>query len=141
MIYFQKFKVFNEMEMEINVINNKIFTELYLKIIVSVNIYQTKKSISVVMETCFFYGKLMKQFGIPPPPLSTNPLLLSNIFMTLLCPNLKNENNTPPPHPSYPPPPPPYYRGEKTIIANLREENSNFLKCLRLRIYTCATKS
>ena len=27
-IYFQKFKVFNEMEMEINVINNGIFTKL-----------------------------------------------------------------------------------------------------------------
>ena len=26
------FEVFNEMEMEINVINNKIFTKLYLKI-------------------------------------------------------------------------------------------------------------
>ena len=62
------FEVFNEMEIEINVINNKIFTKLYLKIRVrgkisyhflvkskpheridllittSVNIYQTKKS-------------------------------------------------------------------------------------------------
>ena len=62
------FEVFNEMKMEINVINNKIFTKLYLKIRVkgkeisyhflvkskpheridllitaSVNIYQTKK--------------------------------------------------------------------------------------------------
>ena len=26
------FEIFNEMEMEINVINNKIFTKLYLKI-------------------------------------------------------------------------------------------------------------
>ena len=73
------FEVFNEMEMEINVINDKIFTKLYLKIRVrkrnfiiyhflvksklheridllitaSVNIYQTKKSIPIVMKTCF----------------------------------------------------------------------------------------
>ena len=79
------------MEMEINVINNKIFTKLYLKIRVrkktnfilhhflvkskqheridllitaSVNIYQTK--IPIVMKTCFFKGKLMKQLGNPP---------------------------------------------------------------------------
>ena len=71
------FKVFNEMEMEINVINKKIFTKLYLKIRVrkrnfiiyhflvksklheridllitaSVNIYQTE--ILIVMKTCF----------------------------------------------------------------------------------------
>ena len=71
------FKVFNEMEMEINVINKKIFTKLYLKIRVrkrnfiiyhflvksklheridllitaSVNIYQTK--IPIVMKICF----------------------------------------------------------------------------------------
>ena len=75
------FEVFNEMEMEINVINNKIFTKLYLKIRIrgkeiseyiyhflvknkphertdlmitaSVNIYQAKKSIPIVMRTCF----------------------------------------------------------------------------------------
>ena len=55
------------MGMEINVINNKIFTEIYLKIKVkgkphermnllitaSVNIYQTKKSIPIVTKTCF----------------------------------------------------------------------------------------
>ena len=39
------------------------------------------------MKTCFSEGKLMKQFGNPPlskrtPPLSTNPLFLSNFFMT-----------------------------------------------------------
>ena len=73
------FEVFNEMEMEINV-NNKIFTKLYLKIrgrgkeisiyhflikrkpheridlliTASVDIYQTKKSIPIVMKTCFY---------------------------------------------------------------------------------------
>ena len=31
-LFSRKFEVFNEMEMEINVINNKIFTKLYLKI-------------------------------------------------------------------------------------------------------------
>ena len=39
------------------------------------------------MKTCFSEGKLMKQFGNPPPflrelTLSTNPLFLSNFFMT-----------------------------------------------------------
>ena len=68
-------EVFNEMEMEINIINNKIFTKLYLKtrvrqkensyhflikckpheridllIKASVNIYQTK--VPIVMKTC-----------------------------------------------------------------------------------------
>ena len=31
-LFSRKFEVFNEMAMEINVINNKIFTKLYLKI-------------------------------------------------------------------------------------------------------------
>ena len=31
-LFSRVFEVFNEMEMEINVINNKIFTKLYLKI-------------------------------------------------------------------------------------------------------------
>ena len=73
------FEVFNEMEIEINVINNKLFTKLYLNkskrkrnsiiyhflvkskphqttqllITASVNIYQTKKSIPIVMKPCF----------------------------------------------------------------------------------------
>ena len=94
------FEVFNEMEMEINIINNEIFTKLYLKIRVSrkvkskprermdllittsVNIYRTKKN-PIVMKTCFSEGKLMKQFGTPSA-LSTNPLFLSNFFMTPL---------------------------------------------------------
>ena len=41
------------------------------------------------MKTCFSAGKLMKQFGNPhpflkEPSLSTNPLFLSNFFMTPL---------------------------------------------------------
>ena len=31
-LFWRIFEVFNEMEMEINVTNNKIFTQLYLKI-------------------------------------------------------------------------------------------------------------
>ena len=77
-LFSRKFEAFNEMEMEINIINNKISTKFYLKIRVrkkknfilhhflvkskaheridplitaSVNIYQTK--IPVVMKTCF----------------------------------------------------------------------------------------
>ena len=49
-----------------------------------------KKSILIVMKTRFSAGKLMKQFGNAPPlskrtpPLSSNPLFLSNFFMTPL---------------------------------------------------------
>ena len=61
-LFSRKLEVFSEMEMEINIINNKIFTKLYLKIRVrvkeidllitaSVNIYQTK--IPIVMKRCF----------------------------------------------------------------------------------------
>ena len=79
-LFLRIFEVFNEIEIEMNVINNKIFTKLYLKsmskrkinfiiyhflvkskplerinllITASVNIYQTKKCIAIVMETCF----------------------------------------------------------------------------------------
>ena len=44
------------------------------------------------MKTYFPDEKLIKQFE---PPLPTNPLFLSNFFMTpypLLCPNFKNKN-------------------------------------------------
>ena len=34
----------------------------------SVNIYWTKKCISIVMKPCFSEGKLMKHFGNPTPP-------------------------------------------------------------------------
>ena len=75
-LFSKTFKFYNEMEMEINVINNKIFTKTYFKIRIrgkqisyhfpvkskphegidllitaSVNIYQTK--IPIVMKTCF----------------------------------------------------------------------------------------
>ena len=47
------------------------------------------------MKTCFSAGKLMKQFGNPPPlfkrtPLSTNPPIFEQFFHDLpLCPNVK----------------------------------------------------
>ena len=53
------------------------------------------------METCSSEGKLMKQFGNPlilrgpPPPLSTNPLFLSNFFMTPFFVRI-SETRTPP---------------------------------------------
>ena len=61
-LFSRKFEAFNEMVMEINFINNKIFTRLYLKIGVrgkeidllitaSANIYQTK--IPIVIKRCF----------------------------------------------------------------------------------------
>ena len=49
-----------------------------------------KKSILIVMKTCFSAGKLMKQFGNAPPFLrepphfQATPLFLSNFFMTPL---------------------------------------------------------
>ena len=102
------------MEMEINVINNKIFTELYLKLRVrkinfityhflvkrkpheKIDLLITEKSIPIVMKTCFSKGKLMKQFGNPPlskkSPLSTNPPISEQYFHDPhLCPNFKNE--------------------------------------------------
>ena len=51
------------------------------------------------MKTCFSEGKLMKQFGNPPlsnrTPLSTNPLFLSNFFMTPLFVQI-SKTRTPP---------------------------------------------
>ena len=85
------------MEMERNVINNKNFTKFYLRnkikwgnnfkiyhfrveskphgridllITASMKIYRTKKekkSIPIVMKTCFSEEKLIKQFGNPLP--------------------------------------------------------------------------
>ena len=68
------------------VVESKLHEGIDLLITASRNIYQKKKgkkSIPIAMKTCFSAGKLMKQFGILPP-LSTNPLLLSNFFITPL---------------------------------------------------------
>ena len=128
-LFLRIFEVFNEMEIEINVINNKIFTKLYLKIRVykrkrnfiiyhflvkskpheridllitaSGNIYLTIKSITIVMKTCFSYRKQIKPFGTPSS-LSTNPLFLSNFFMTPLLVQISKTT---------PPPPPPNFKG------------------------------
>ena len=69
------------------------------------------------MKTCFSEGKLMKQFGNPPlskrtPPLSTNPLFLSNFFMTPSLSKFQKQET------------PPNFRGEtmKTLL--------RFIKCL-----------
>ena len=47
-------------------IESKAHERIDLLITASINIYQTKKCIPVVMKTCFSKGKLMKQFGNPP---------------------------------------------------------------------------
>ena len=47
-------------------VKSKPHKRIDLLITASVNIYQTKRSIPVVMQTCFSYEKVMKQFGNPP---------------------------------------------------------------------------
>ena len=98
-----------------NVINNKMFTKTIFKnkskrkrnfiyhflverkphekinllIAASVNIYQTKKkkSIPIVMKTCFSEGKLIKQFG--------NLLFLSKFSMTPFLVQILKTRNLP----------------------------------------------
>ena len=96
--------------MEINVVNNEIFTKLQLKIRVrGKDIFQQNenhmkeqtidnnkceylpdKQNPMIMKTCFSEGKLIKQFGNPPlskrtlPPFQPTSLYLSNFFMTPL---------------------------------------------------------
>ena len=67
-----------------------------LLITASVNVCQIKKSIPIVMKTCSSQGKLMKQFGTPPPPFLREPLLSTNspiseqfFYDPPLCPNSK----------------------------------------------------
>ena len=52
------------------------------------------------MKTCFSEGKLMKQFGNPPPflretPFQLTPLFLSNFFMTPLFVQILNKRDPP----------------------------------------------
>ena len=71
-------------------VESKPHERIDVLITASENIYQTKKekkSIPTVMKTCFFEGKLMKQFGNPLSerlPLSTNPYISEQFFMTPL---------------------------------------------------------
>ena len=70
------------------------------------------------METCFSEGKLMKQFGNPPPfskktPLSTNPPISEQLFPNPpLCPYVKNKK-----------PPPLNFRGEETMLPPITPHN------------------
>ena len=57
-------------------VESKPHERIDLLITASVNIYQKKKkkkSIPIVMKTCFYEGKLMKQFGNPPLSKRTPP--------------------------------------------------------------------
>ena len=45
-------------------VKSKPHERIVLLIIASVNIYQTKSP--MIMKTCFFKGKLKKQFEVPP---------------------------------------------------------------------------
>ena len=58
-------------------VKSKPHERIDLLIAASVNIYQTKKSIPIVMKACFSRGKLMKQFEKPPflrePPFQLTP--------------------------------------------------------------------
>ena len=54
-------------------VKSKPHERIDLLITANVNIYQTKKSIPTVMKAYFSYGKLMKQFGNPPPFLRELP--------------------------------------------------------------------
>ena len=78
-------------------VDSKPHERIDLLIRASVNVYQTKKekkSIPVVMKTCFSEGKLIIQFGNPPSKrtLLTNPPIPEQFFHDLsLCPNFKNK--------------------------------------------------
>ena len=53
------------------------------------------------MKACFSEGKLMKQFGNPPPflrgpPFQLTPLFLSNFFMTPLFAKISKTRKPPP---------------------------------------------
>ena len=79
------------MEMEINDINNEIFTKLFprnfiiyhflvkskpyerIDLLITTSEYLPDKKNPVVMKACFSEGKLMKQFGNPPLAKRTPP--------------------------------------------------------------------
>ena len=114
------FEVFNEMEIEINVINNKIFVKLFknkskrkrnfikyhflvkskpheridLLIIANVNIYQTKKKYFNSNVNMFFIRKTdQTTWNLP---LSTSSTISEQFFHDPpLCPNFKKQNAPP----------------------------------------------
>ena len=82
-------------------VESKPHERIDLLITARVNVYRTKKSISIVMKT--FLEKKKKEtiwrlpfLREPSSPFSTNPLSLSNFFMTPLFVRISKRN---PPHP------------------------------------------
>ena len=62
-------------------VENKPHERIDLLITASMNIYQKKKrkkSIPIIMKTCFYEEKLIKQFATPPPFLREPPSLPFN---------------------------------------------------------------
>ena len=84
-------------------VKRKTHERIDLLITGSVNIYQIKKCIPIVIKTCFSEGKLIKQFGNPSFSTRT-PLSLSNFHDPPLCLNFKNKK------------PPPNFRGKETML-------------------------
>ena len=80
-------------------VESKPHERIDLLITASVNIYQTKKSIPIVMKT-FLKEKWWNNLETPlskRTPLSTNPLSLSNFFMTPLFVRISKTKTPPPP--------------------------------------------
>ena len=81
---------------------SKAHERIDLLITASLNIYQTKKCIPIIMKKCFSEGKLIKHFVNTPflrEPLSfhfqLNPLSLNNFFMTSLFVQILKTRNCP----------------------------------------------
>ena len=81
-------------------VESKPHEEIDLLITASVNIYQTKKAIPIVMKTFFSYGKLKKQFRKPSFFLKDHPCQLSNNSPI----SEQFFHDAPPPTPPLPPP-------------------------------------
>ena len=72
------------------------------------------------MKTCLSEGKLMEQFGNPPPP-----LFLSNFFITPLFVQISKQRN------------PPNFRGEETMCRHYQSVSLTIIRnpALCLSIY------
>ena len=96
----------NKCKREINFImyhfleKSKPHERIDILITASANIYQTKKSIPIVMKKCFSQGKLMKQFGnssfLRDPPFNKPPYFWAIFSWSPFCPNFKNKIPPPP---------------------------------------------